>query len=224
MATFIDIIVPVKDIFILICELLDDTSFRHLTITCKTLHSYAKLIKLKDTYTEKALASEWYITDIKIKDPQVFEILQKYCDCNNITSIIAKDRYFLVYDFPNTIKSIGLISHNGMILDIEELTKILSKYTNVNTIIVIHNSNNMAIDVLKVSNIELIFEKYHAIMQKFREDERINSVYTNRCSIGMGNGTNTIVNYTTFQPYVTTATLGYGIGAYNSFTNAFALN
>lgn len=187
MATFIDIIIPVKDVFTLICELLDDTSIRHLTMTCKTLHSYAKSIKLKDTYLENALASEWNIVNIKIKDPQVFEILQKFCNCNNIISIIAKDRYFLMYDFPNTIKSIGLISHNGMILDIEDLTKILSKYPNVNTIHVIHNNNSMAIKVSKINNIELMFERYHDIMQKFREAERINSTYLNRHTISTGN-------------------------------------
>lgn len=89
MSFFIELIQYNRDILQVICQYLDDKSFRYLTITCAFLFSHRELKQLEDTYAELAIASRWRIKNIKVYDDRRLEILIKlYENRYNIISDI----------------------------------------------------------------------------------------------------------------------------------------
>lgn len=99
-----------RDILHIICEYLDDKSFRHLTMTCKFLFNFKNIIKMEDIYTELALATRWSFRKIKVYDDRQLEIIIKLYgrQYDNITYIDIMNTTFLNIRLPKNVKKLTI--------------------------------------------------------------------------------------------------------------------
>ena len=112
MSYFIETITQVKDIIGEICKYLDDTSFRHLTMTCKQMSIYKNVKMLTNYYQPSALMSSYVIQNINIPTSGETKFILNYC-CDKYHAIKSVNididsKYHVDYDimFPNNLQSV----------------------------------------------------------------------------------------------------------------------
>lgn len=139
------------DIFEVLLSYLDDTSFRYLTSTCKTMRNYCRLRRLNNMYAVTALRSSYWITNIDYYFYGARNILLTHSEAyHKIERVYIMCCYLLDlrHDIPKCLKVIELTATNSpferlldeiLLVSSTVQTIILSEYNRKNNYIPIRN-------------------------------------------------------------------------------------